>query len=69
MSKKKNLIGNVFNDLTVISECGRTKEGHVRWLCECKCGNKVTTVGYALKRGHVKACEDVNHWRKWDKPE
>lgn len=44
---KKNLIGQKFGRLTVISEYGRYKKKQVQWLCKCECGNTViATTGF-----------------------
>ena len=38
----KEMIGNKFGKLTVISRADRIGTGHIsRWLCRCECGNEV----------------------------
>lgn len=51
-----NLTGQKFGRLTVIEECGRTKNRSTIWLCKCDCGNehKVTTAH--LKNGSIRSC-------------
>jgi len=41
---KTDLAGKVFGRLTVVSDAGRTKDRHVRWLCLCECGNSTITI-------------------------
>lgn len=36
----KNLTGKKFNKLTVIKDHGRMRDGTVKWLCKCDCGNE-----------------------------
>ena len=45
-----DLIGNRYGFLTVISkDPERTKDGAVKWICQCDCGNIVSVRGGALK--------------------
>lgn len=45
-----NLIGQKFGFLTVIEkDPQRTKDGSVKWICQCDCGNIVSVRGGALK--------------------
>lgn len=55
MSKKIDLTGQRFGNLTVIRENGH-KGKEVTWLCKCDCGNYTTVIGHNLKRGHTKSC-------------
>lgn len=45
MGRKSNLIGEVFNRLTVISYTEKSKNGHIKYNCLCDCGN--TSVAFA----------------------
>lgn len=58
MGKQKNLIGKVFNMLTVIERSGTDRNGNVTWLCECSCGNHKVYSNDHLTRKHlpVKSC-------------
>lgn len=56
MPKKLNLVGQTFNQLTVISEAIKDKHGKSQWNCQCSCGNKTKVAGSALKRGVIKSC-------------
>lgn len=51
-----NLINQKFGRWTVIRGAGRAKCGSILWLCLCKCGNKKSIVGYALKKGTTNSC-------------
>lgn len=53
--KKKDLIGQVFGRLTVISESEK-KGGSRHWLCRCQCGNEKIFRGNNIVRGHTKSC-------------
>ena len=45
-----------FGRLKVIRENGRTKDRHILWECQCKCGNKVNVSSSELVTGHTKSC-------------
>lgn len=55
-NKYKNLIGQKFNLLTVISENGVDKFGRKTWLCKCDCGNESIVPSTSLVKGDVKSC-------------
>lgn len=58
--KRKNLIGQVFGKLTVVSsaEDKITKRGTriQMWNCVCECGNNTIVDSYSLTSGHTKSC-------------
>ena len=58
--KIENLVGQRFNNLTVIAraEDYYLKNGNrfIQWLCKCDCGKKVVVRGTHLKNGHTKSC-------------
>ena len=57
MGKKNDLLGQTFNNLKTIKECGRDENYKVLWEFECLlCGNKHITNGIDVKRGKVKSC-------------
>lgn len=62
MGKKIDLTGQTFNRLVVIRENGRTKGGHVTWLCRClgkngdDCGKEVVVDGAYLRNGKTQSC-------------
>lgn len=46
-----DLKGQEFGSLKVLEYLGKSK-----WLCECKCGNKIIVLGGNLKRGNTQSC-------------
>lgn len=60
VSDKHNLVGEVFEKLTVISlynEPRQLKRGKTRqWVCLCACGNTCVVAGNNLKSGNTKSC-------------
>ena len=59
MSKLKDLTGQRFGRLTVISRAENKIYGNKQkatWLCQCDCGNKIIVVGESLKAGFTKSC-------------
>lgn len=52
----KNLIGNTYGRLTVISRAESTKRGQSMWNCKCDCGQTVTVRSDHLKGGVTKSC-------------
>lgn len=52
----KNLIGLVFNRLTVIMFWKIGSNRSVHWKCQCICGNFAIVRGDQLKSGHTKSC-------------
>ncbi|MBQ0014768.1 MAG: hypothetical protein KBS82_05550 [Oscillospiraceae bacterium] len=67
MRSFKDHTGERFGRLTVVSRAedyiAPSGKHHVRWLCECDCGNSVIVDVSSLVRGHTKSCgclhEDV----------
>jgi hypothetical protein len=55
MSKKIDLVGMKFGRLTVIAEAEK-HDKHLRWMCECDCGNRAIVLGDNLKKGASKSC-------------
>lgn len=53
--KRENLVGQVFNKLTVIKEV-ESSSNIRKWLCQCECGNNTIVAGPDLKRGQVIGC-------------
>jgi hypothetical protein len=54
--KKSELIGKKFGKLTVVSEAGRTVNGHVTWNCLCDCGNSCVRTGTSIIRSKNSSC-------------
>ena len=55
-ARKKNLIGKVFDRLTVVKEAGQTPDKEYLWECCCVCGNIITVRGNSLTSGNTKSC-------------
>ena len=52
----KDLTGQTFGKLTVVSLAGSNKRGNAKWLCKCECGNEKVIAGGNLTSGHTKSC-------------
>lgn len=65
-NKIKDLTGQKFGRLTVISRYGRTdgKRKIPTWLCRCECGNTVVRTGKALKSSENSGCDDCKFVRE-----
>lgn len=50
----ENLIGHIFNDITVIKRNGSNNSRQALWLCQCKCGTEITATTYQLKNNIIK---------------
>ena len=51
-----NLLGKIFNRLTVIAKLHKTKKGAQLWRCKCVCGNEIISISAKLLNGHTKSC-------------
>ena len=56
MSALKDLTGQKFGRLTVISRAENADCGKVRWICKCDCGAEVVVRGGNLRNGHTASC-------------
>lgn len=58
--RKKNLIGQKFNRLTVMSETqskiSASSKKIIQWLCKCDCGKLKIVSTTDLQSGHVQSC-------------
>lgn len=52
---RKDITGQVFGRLTVVSFAGRVK-GRATWLCACVCGGERTAVGNDIVIGRTQSC-------------
>lgn len=57
----KDLTGQRFGKLVVVSLEGRNKYGRAMWLCKCDCGNTTVASSNNLLRGCVKSCGCLSH--------
>lgn len=56
-SRRVDLAGQTFGDLTVIKLSDRRGHGNtLLWECKCTCGNTIYVQGYSLIHGHYKSC-------------
>lgn len=58
--RAKNLVGQVFNLLTVTEFVGRDKHGNILWECKCACGNTSVVPTKHLKSGNTRSCGCLN---------
>jgi len=57
MAKVKNILGQKFGKLTVISLCeDRGNSGQIMYNCVCDCGNSHRTSGHSIRSGRSKSC-------------
>ncbi len=56
MTKAKDLAGQTFGRLTVVSRIVNDKHGNSRWLCRCECGGTAKVVATSLRVGYTKSC-------------
>lgn len=56
MGKIKDLSGQKFGKLEVISLCGKDKEHKALWLCYCECGKETIVIGSNLTKGNTVSC-------------
>ena len=56
MGTFRDLTGERFHKLTVLSLAGRDQYGKILWKCKCECGNETITHGRDLVNGHCKSC-------------
>lgn len=53
---KKDIVGQKFNHLTVLSDSGKRKSSGIVWICQCDCGNITEVTTGNLKSNHIKTC-------------
>lgn len=53
---RHNLVGQKFNQLTVLSFSHFAKEQYPHWLCQCDCGETKVVDQYKLVKGTTKSC-------------
>lgn len=52
----KNLTGNQFGRLTVLSYAGKNKYNRSMWRCRCACGNEKIISSNSLQQGTTRSC-------------
>lgn len=58
--KRLNLVGSVFNRLTVLKDAGNDPWGNSLWFCLCKCGESLTLPAPSFRWGNTKSCGCLN---------
>ena len=58
--KFQDLVGQVFNKLTIREYLGKNGRGQSRWRCQCECGQYHDALAHHLKKGEVKSCGCAN---------
>jgi hypothetical protein len=56
MGRKIDMINKVFGKLTVVSEHSTTRNGHIRYTCDCDCGKSTNVLGTHLRQKNTKSC-------------
>lgn len=56
MTKLIDLTGQRFGRLTILSKDPVSKNGQVRWLCRCDCGNEKVIIGTSIRGGVTLSC-------------
>ena len=58
MGKFKDLTGQVFGRITVVSKAANSRTGNIRWNCVCSCSDKTKRIihGSSLLSGNTKSC-------------
>lgn len=51
-----SLEGRVFTRLRVVAHAGNDAHGHVLWLCECACSQRVRVRAGSLTSGRTRSC-------------
>ena len=55
-NKIRDLTGQTFGKLTVVSFAGRSNSRSAMWLCKCDCGTEKAVRGNSLTSGNTKSC-------------
>ena len=52
----KDMTGQRFTRLVVLSRAKSDTNGNARWNCRCDCGNATVSSGFTLRNGEAKSC-------------
>ncbi len=58
--KKIDVINLKFGKLKVLTEHSKTRNGHLRYTCECECGKITNVLLTHLRQGTIKSCGCIN---------
>ena len=61
--KKLDLLGKVFNRLTILEEAGRDRFNKVLWSCRCSCGELTVAASSDIVRGSKASCGCIKRER------
>ena len=64
--KFDDLTGRRFGHLTVLARDTATPTGHIRWKCQCDCGNICYPISNNLKSGRVVSCGCIGRQHRID---
>lgn len=56
MKKNKDLTNKRFGKLVALHIYNDKTESHIKWYCQCDCGNTTIVRGTSLTRGITKSC-------------
>lgn len=56
MTQSIDLTGERFGRLIALRRAGRATNGNALWLCQCDCGQRLTTDSYRLRHGRTRSC-------------
>ncbi len=54
--RAKDISGDVFGELLVLSFTGKDNKGKLLWKCRCSCGTELEVRGSNLKSGNTRSC-------------
>lgn len=54
------MIGKKFGKLLILDEVSKNKNGHIKYLCECECGNTCEVFGTHLRSNKIVSCKCKN---------
>lgn len=54
--KSKSLVGECYGRLTPLRPVEKRKNGHIVYVCQCKCGHQALVTSSNLKSGHTQSC-------------
>ena len=58
-TKKLNLTGQIFGELTVISPAAARNDKYTRWICKCSCGKQIEVRTDYLTSKHTTSCGHI----------
>ena len=62
--KKDDMLNKTFGKITVLKRVGNYKDGHIKYLCKCDCGNETTIAGRDIRTNKIRSCGCLQKERK-----